>query len=207
MCAICEKHAEDSALQLKLEQEEKEHKKLINRWAKICPAGYQKARIDQMPAELISLYEKWDPFAPKSIYMKGKSGIGKTSAAFLFARAAHFAGKKVGYWQASDLRHKAIKAASGEQKFARFKEDFLEADLIILDDFGNTAKTAASDEHLLSLLEGARSNEIAIITTTQHHGKDLVESFHNPSIGMAISNRVQDAIRVDLFQTTKPASK
>jgi len=199
MCSDCEKAAEDSKAEYARKAEETKYKMLSIRWRSICPESYRKSQIAKLPAEMASLYKTWNCKEPESIYMKGPSGIGKTSAAFIFARASHFEGLKVSYWQASDLRQRAIKAASSEEKFDKFKKEFLHADLIILDDFGNTAKTAASDEHLLSLLEGIKAKEITTITTTQHHGKELVESFHNSSIGMAISNRVQNAIRIDLF--------
>lgn len=200
MCSSCEAAAEESKLEYARKQEEKKYKMLSMRWRSICPEAYRGSEIAKMPAEMVSLYQTWNPRQPESIYMKGPSGIGKTSSAFIFARACHYEGIKVAYWQASDLRQRAIKAASSDEKFAKFKKEFLSPDLIILDDFGNTAKTAASDEHLLSLLEGIKAKEIKTITTTQHHGKELVESFHNSSIGMAISNRVQNAKRINLFQ-------
>tara|TARA_R110000772_G_scaffold45987_6_gene105146 strand:+ start:13824 stop:14540 length:717 start_codon:yes stop_codon:yes gene_type:complete len=202
MCDACDKKAEDKTREIELQKMEREVQQTAKRWEAICPKSYQISRADKMPAKLQELYKTWDADHPKSVYMKGASGIGKTSAAFVLARACHFAGKRVKYWQASDLRQKAIQASSSTdtKKFQSFKIEFLNADLIILDDFGNTAKTAASDEHLLSLLEGVKARGIKTIVTTQYHGKQLVESFHNPSIGMAISNRAQDATRIDLFE-------
>ena len=201
LCSDCEQLAEEKARQLEVESSKKSDACKIARWDKICPAGYKRVEVGKMPDKLLEVYQQWNPASPESLYIKGASRIGKTSAAFLFGKAAHFEGLKVGYWQASDLRQKAIDAASGNDRFSQFKRDFLDADFIILDDFGNTAKTASSDEHLLSLLEGVRAKGIKTIITTQYHGLELVESFHNPTIGMAICNRAQQGIRVDLFPT------
>jgi len=190
LCDSCEAAAQEKNAKLA----EEEAKKLLARrercWAKVCE-GYEDVVPHKMPMALRELYETWEGNKPTSMTIVGKSGAGKTSAAFCFARKAHLACKKVAYWHASNLRQAAIKASTNSQQwFEDFLHSITQADLLIFDDFGQVANTESSAEHLLSILKEIRHKRVPCIVTTQYTGKRIVEGYNDPEAGQAIYRRI-----------------
>lgn len=195
LCQRCEDEAQENNRRLRAQELESKRIRLEKSWLNICE-GYQGAVPGKMADPIKAIYEYWNAEKPSSITIMGPSGVGKTSAAFVFAGTCHFAGLKVKYWHASELRKMTIKAAKNSEEWGdRFKDEFCRPDLLIIDDLGQTAKTDASNEYLLALLEALRARGIPAIITTQYRGNELAMSFGNEKagsekIGIAITRRI-----------------
>lgn len=192
MCAKCDERA--TAAKKTAESNEQQKKMAIrgSLWKKICPEDYRAGSVGQMPKPLLDYYnDDWNPLGERSLFLIGESGVGKTTGAFILAKSAHFKMVRVKYITASDIRQQCIDAArSSDASFIRYKNRLLEGvELMIIDDFGNTASSAASDEHLLAIMEAIRARGIRTIITTQYTSQEMIPRFSTKQIGEAICRR------------------
>tara|TARA_R110002153_G_scaffold66051_2_gene176662 strand:- start:5 stop:682 length:678 start_codon:yes stop_codon:yes gene_type:complete len=191
VCPACEEKAELNNQRIAAEELESVSQRKERRWRTLSK-GYEDVVPNRMPISLRALYEQWDGENPQSITIMGPTGIGKTSAAFVFAKKCHDAGLVVQHWDASELRQMTLQATqSFGERSPRIANEFCAPDLLILDDLGQTAKTEASNEYLRYLLEEMRKRKVPAIITTQYRGDELVRSFKTDQIG---SDKIGKAI-------------
>jgi len=203
ICAACDQANAERKQEITKEEKARRSAKLAVIWKKRCPSHYLGSTASKMPIELqVHRREKWNPDHGRGLVITGRSGLGKTSAAMVFAGTSHFSGRITRYLHASDIRQESIKASTSDDSLKRWRNRTLSGvEMIVIDDLGNTANTPTSDEHLLRLLEAMDARRIRKIVTTQFTGQQLISRYNSLESGQAILRRICE--NADIIKITE----
>jgi DNA replication protein DnaC len=131
----------------------------------------------------------------QNILLVGPAGVGKTHIANAIGQEACRKGRIVLMDRASEML-KWLHAGGGDGSFVKRMETLMEAELLILDDFG---LIPLPPQHQISLYEiiCARYEKVSTIITSNRDFGEWLGVFENPLLGSAVMDRlVHKAIKL-----------
>jgi predicted ATPase len=176
-------------------QEKKIAPRTLSPWEKLCPHAYQhtdRERILSKPwaREVVN----WQ-YEPKGLCLVGKTGVGKSRAAWLLLQRLFDEGKKIKALDSQTFRSANTQAAmDGETE--TWIRSLSRVDVLLFDDFGQMRVTDAAAESLLAVVSKRTENGNPMIITTQYTGHELSSQFEREHLGEAIRRRIGEFCHV-----------
>lgn len=170
-----------------------------DRWLEDAPPYYldllRRRTSNRVDWERVREVEAWQPRG-RGLYLLGRSGSGKTTAAWALYAAQRNIDKMCQIISATDLARRLSRSA----KDCEVDSELLEVDVLIIDDLGTENVTGGNAGPLHELFEIRVANLRPTVITSNLDGKALVVRYRETAIGERIVRRIRDFFDLVVFR-------
>lgn len=147
------------------------HRQRRDEWRAMCPTIYRQTDRARLPKAATDKVMAWK-YGPKGLVLHGKTGRGKTRAAFLLMERLHMEGRSVAVFHGNAFGHQC------SERFGAFEgEAWIDGlackDVVFFDDLGKFKLTERVEAELFGLVEMRVAWRRPIIATLNLGGDSL----------------------------------
>ncbi|MEI9998773.1 MAG: ATP-binding protein [Verrucomicrobiota bacterium] len=172
------------------------------RWLAICPAIYDDAldfgKLSPRNHAKIRSIAAWERF-PRSLFICGPTGQGKTRVAWAALKRQWQAGKGIMAKSSFQFSNDALAVTTDAERTRGITSRYVSADIVLIDDLGKRLP-ASAQQWLFEVIERRCSERKAMVITSNETVSSLGASLGDITMAEPLARRVKEFFEVEVLQ-------